>query len=96
MRARINAQEAHYFDMHLSHEAQEMRYGFLPKPKFAIVEACELTDDGEIVPTSGVGILPTICRLADHIIVELNTTTPKELRGMHDIYEPNDPPHREA
>lgn len=96
MRARINVQEAHYFDMHLSHEAQEMRYGFLPKPKFAIVEACELTDDGEIVPTSGVGILPTICRLADHIIVELNTTTPKELRGMHDIYEPNDPPHREA
>lgn len=96
LRARINAQEAHYFDMHLSHEAQELRYGFLLKPKFAIVEACDLTDDGEIVPTSGVGILPTICRLADHIIVELNTTTPKELRGIHDIYEPLDPPMRKA
>ncbi len=96
LRARINAQEAHYFDMHLSHEAQELRYGFLPKPKFAIVEACDLTADGEIVPTSGVGILPTICRLADHIIVELNTTTPKELRGIHDIYEPLDPPMRKA
>ncbi len=96
LRARINAQEAHYFDMHLSHEAQELRYGFLPKPKFAIVEACDLTADGEIVPTSGVGILPTICRLADQIIVELNTTTPKELRGIHDIYEPLDPPMRKA
>ncbi len=96
LRTRINAQEAHYFDMHLSHEAQELRYGFLPRPKFAIVEACDLTDDGEIVPTSGVGILPTICRLADHIIVELNTTTPKALRGMHDIYEPQDPPMRQA
>ncbi len=96
LRARINAQEAQYFDMHLSHEAQELRYGFLPKPKFAIVEACDLTADGEIVPTSGVGILPTICRLADHIIVELNTTTPKELRGIHDIYEPLDPPMRKA
>lgn len=96
LRTRINAQEAHYFDMHLSHEAQELRYGFLPKPKFAIVEACDLTADGEIVPTSGVGILPTICRLADHIIVELNTTTPKELRGIHDIYEPLDPPMRKA
>lgn len=96
LRARINAQEAHYFDMHLSHEAQELRYGFLPKPKFAIVEACDLTADGEIVPTSGVGILPTICHLADHIIVELNTTTPKELRGIHDIYEPLDPPMRKA
>lgn len=96
LRTRINAQEAHYFDMHLSHEAQELRYGFLPRPKFAIVEACDLTDDGEIVPTSGVGILPTICRLADHIIVELNETTPKELRGIHDIYEPQDPPMRKA
>lgn len=96
LRTRINAQEAHYFDMHLSHEAQELRYGFLPHPKFAIVEACDLTDDGEIVPTSGVGILPTICRLADHIIVELNETTPKELRGIHDIYEPQDPPMRQA
>ena len=96
LRTRINAQDAHYFDMHLSHEAQELRYGFLPRPKFAIVEACDLTDDGEIVPTSGVGILPTICRLADHIIVELNETTPKELRGIHDIYEPQDPPMRKA
>lgn len=96
LRTRINAQEAHYFDMHLSHEAQELRYGFLQKPKFAIVEACDLTDDGKIVPTSGVGILPTICRLADQIIVELNTTTPKELCGIHDIYEPLDPPMRQA
>ena len=96
LRSRLSAQEAHYFDMHLSHLAQELRYGFLPKPKFAIVEACELTDDGEIVPTSGVGILPTICRLADHIIVELNAAHPAALRGMHDIYEPQDPPCREA
>lgn len=94
LRNRLNAQEAHYFDMHLSHLAQELRYGFMPKPKFAIVEACSLSDDGKIVPTSGVGILPTICRLADHIIVELNAAHPAELCGMHDIYEPSDPPRR--
>ncbi|MGM9805670.1 MAG: acetyl-CoA hydrolase/transferase family protein [Candidatus Aphodosoma sp.] len=94
LRNRLNAQEAHYFDMHLSHLAQELRYGFLPKPKFAVVEACSLSEDGKIVPTSGVGILPTICRLADHIIVELNAAHPAELCGMHDIYEPLDPPYR--
>lgn len=94
LRNRLNAQETHYFDMHLSHLAQELRYGFLPKPKFAIVEACSLSDDGKIVPTSGVGILPTICRLADHIIVELNAAHPAALCGMHDIYEPQDPPVR--
>ena len=51
LRTRLNAQEAHYFDMHLSHLAQELRYGFMPKPKFAIVEACSLSEDGKIVPT---------------------------------------------
>jgi succinate CoA transferase len=95
-REALNKGEAHYFDMHLSVLAQELRYGFMPKPKFCIVEACDLTDDGEIVPTSGVGNLPTFCRLADYIIVELNAAHPKTLRGMHDIYEPKDPPMREA
>ena len=28
------------------------------------------------------------------IIVELNRRYPPELRGLHDIYEPLDPPHR--
>ncbi|MBR1929032.1 MAG: acetyl-CoA hydrolase/transferase family protein [Paludibacteraceae bacterium] len=94
LRTELNNQDAHYFDMHLSHLAQELRYGFLPKPKFAIIEACQVTDDGEIVPTAGVGIMPTICRLADHIIVELNEAMPAIMRGMHDIYEPADPPQR--
>jgi len=95
-RKALNSGEAHYFDMHLSALAQELRYGFMEKPKFCIVEACDLTDNGEIVPTSGVGNLPTFCRLADYIIVELNAAHPKTLRGMHDIYEPKDPPMREA
>ena len=94
MRNGINAGEHPYFDMHLSMLAQELRYGFLGKIDVAIVEAADVTEDGEIVPTSGVGILPTICRLADKIIVELNDKHPKEIRGIHDIAEPLDPPHR--
>ena len=96
LRTRLPAHDAHYFDMPLSHLAQELRYGFMPRPTVAIVEACKLTDDGRIVPTSGVGILPTICRMADKIIVELNAAHPEALEGMHDIYEPQDPPCREA
>ncbi|MDR2684793.1 MAG: acetyl-CoA hydrolase, partial [Prevotellaceae bacterium] len=38
-REALNSGEAHYFDMHLSQLAQELRYGFMPKPKFCIVEA---------------------------------------------------------
>lgn len=96
LRALINNGGTEYFDMHLSMLAQEIRYGFLGKIDVAIVEASDVTEDGEIVPTTGVGITPTICRLADKIIVELNDRHPKELRGMHDICELQDPPHREA
>lgn len=94
MRALLNAHGAEYFDMHLSELAQSLRYGFLGRVDVAIVEAVDVTDDGEIVPAEGVGILPTICRMADKILIELNRFHPKELRGIHDIYEPEDPPMR--
>ena len=83
-----------YFDMHLSQLAQEIRYGFLGGVDVAIIEACEVSDSGEIIPTSGVGITPTICRLAKTVIVELNRRVPSKLRGIHDIYELQDPPKR--
>ena len=94
LRKSLNAHDAAYFDMHLSQLAQELRYGFYGKVNVAIVEAADVTEDGEIVPTCGVGIIPTICKMADKIIVELNSCHPKAIRGMHDIYEPLDPPLR--
>jgi len=94
LRTALNSNSAPYFDMHLSTLAQELRYGFMPKPKFAVLEVCDFTADGELVLTAGVGISPTVAHLADHIILELNHKHPKALRGFHDIYEPCDPPCR--
>lgn len=95
LRAAMNRLDGpNYFDMHLSQLAQELRYGFMPKPTVAIIEACDINDKGEVILTSGVGISPTIARMADKVIIELNRRHSKELRGMHDIYEPADPPYR--
>jgi succinate CoA transferase len=94
MRTLLNSHGAHYFDLHLSEIAQNLRYGFLGKVNVAVIEAADVTQDGEIVLTDAVGISPTICRLADKILIELNHYHPKEIRGMHDIYEPADPPLR--
>ncbi|GHT43637.1 acetyl-CoA hydrolase [Bacteroidia bacterium] len=94
LRTLLNARETNYFDLHLSELAQMLRYGFLGKVDVAIIEASDVTEDGEIVPTAAVGITPTICQLADRIIVELNKRHPKGIRGMHDICELQDPPHR--
>jgi succinate CoA transferase len=93
-REAINNGEFDFFDLHLSQLAQEIRYGFYGKINVAVVEACEVTESGEIVPTTGMGIMPTICRVADIVIVELNKKIPPKLRGIHDIYELQDPPKR--
>ncbi|KAA6347728.1 Propionyl-CoA:succinate CoA transferase [termite gut metagenome] len=90
----VNNGEIAYNDIHLSQMAQEIRYGFMGKINVAIVEACELTEDGKIYPTAGSGITPTVCRLADQIIVELNSAHSKKMIGLHDVYEPLDPPYR--
>jgi succinate CoA transferases len=94
MRTALNKGEFDFFDLHLSQLAQEIRYGFLGKINVAVIEACDVTEKGEIIPTTGVGITPTICRVADIVIVELNKNVPKKLRGIHDLYELQDPPKR--
>jgi succinate CoA transferase len=94
MRNALNEHDVHYFDLHLSELAQYLRYGFLPRPNLTILEACDITDDGKIYLTSSVGISPTLACLADKILIELNQYHPKELAGIHDIYEPADPPVR--
>jgi succinate CoA transferase len=94
LRQAMNEGTTDYFDLHLSHLAQSLRYGFLEKINCAIIEAADITDSGEIIPTCGVGISPTICEYADKIIVELNDRHPRQIRGIHDIYVPLDPPLR--
>ena len=93
-RKAVNNGEIAYNDIHLSQMAQEVRYGFMGKVKLAIIEACEVTPDGKIYLTAAGGIAPTVARLADKVVVELNAAHSKNMIGMHDVYEPLDPPYR--
>lgn len=94
-RKAVNNGEVAYNDIHLSQMAQEIRYGYYGKINVAIIEACHVTPDGKIYLTAGGGITPTIARLADHIIIELNAAhRGTDCIGLHDVYEPIDPPYR--
>ena len=42
---------------------QYIRYGFLGPVDVAVIEAADITSDGEIVITSGVGCSSTYCRM---------------------------------
>lgn len=95
-RKAVNNGEIAYNDIHLSQMAQYIRYNFLGKINTGIIEACDVTPDGKIYLTAAVGIAPTVARLADKLIIELNAAHSTKMIGMHDVYEPLDPPRRRA
>lgn len=95
-RGKVNAGQIAYNDIHLSQMAQELRYGFLGDVDWAILEVCAIEDDGKVYLTAGGGIAPTVARLAKKgIILELNSFHSDKSIGIHDVYEPKDPPMRE-
>lgn len=95
IRKLINNGTIQYTDLHLSHVAQMSRYGYLGgKVDVAIIEAAAITEEGHIIPTTSLGNSASFVQSADIVIVEVNTSQPLELEGMHDVYVPLDPPHR--
>ncbi|MGB0679237.1 MAG: succinate CoA transferase [Polyangiales bacterium] len=94
LRHAINSGQVRFLDMHLSQVAQNARYGFFGPIDVAIIEACDLDAQGRAVLTTGVGCAPTWVRLAKRVFIERNRRHPATLCGMHDLFEPADPPHR--
>lgn len=94
LRAQINQGRVRFVDMHLSVLPQVVRYGFLGPIHWAVVEAADVTRGGGIVLTNSVGATPTYLHEAQRIFIELNAKHSPSLLGMHDIFEPQDPPAR--
>ncbi|TRY18326.1 acetyl-CoA hydrolase/transferase family protein [Tessaracoccus rhinocerotis] len=96
MRSAINAGDADYLDIHLSHMGQQVRRGYFGRLNLAVVEVTAITEDGKLVPSSSVGMNRTYLDEADFIVLEVNEWQSEELLGMHDIFYDvgNLPPHR--
>jgi succinyl-CoA:acetate CoA-transferase len=96
VRKRINAGDMEYMDIHLSHVAQYMEYGFLGKLDLAVVEVTAVLEDGRAIPSTSLGNNKSWIECADRIILEVNSWQSLDLEGMHDIYYGLDaPPNRE-
>ena len=94
-RERINKGQMDYIDIHLSHVAQFVWFGFLGKLNVAVVEVAGILEDGRLIPSSSVGNNKTWLDQADKVILEVNSLQPLGLEGMHDIYYGTQiPPHR--
>ena len=90
MRKRLNAHDAHYFDIHLSELAQKLRYGTFGDIDVAIIEAAHVNDDGSMLLGYGLGMTPTVAQMAKKIIVEVNEAISPEVEGLHDIFSSRD------
>jgi succinyl-CoA:acetate CoA-transferase len=94
-RRQINAGDVQYMDIHLSHVAPFVWFGFFGKLDVAVVEVAGVLPDGRLIPSSSVGNNKTWLDQADKVILEVNRWQPEALEGMHDIYYGTDlPPHR--
>lgn len=86
LRKAINNNEISFIDQHLGETAELIKNDHFPKIDLAIIEATQINEDGSIVPTTSVGNSPTFLYLAKKIIVEINTSMPETLNGVHDIF----------
>jgi succinate CoA transferase len=94
MRKLANTGKLDFIDMHLSHVSQMVLGGFLGKVDVAIIEATEVTPDGKVFLTTGIGNAPTFLKCADRVIIEVNAHHSPRLREMTDIFILPPPPNR--
>lgn len=96
VRAQINSGHMQYVDIHLSHVAQFVWFGFLGHLNVAVIEVAGVLPDGRLIPSTSVGNNKTWIDQADHVILEVNTWQNLGLQGMHDVYYGTAvPPHRQ-
>ncbi|MDR1921013.1 MAG: hypothetical protein LBS31_04625 [Candidatus Adiutrix sp.] len=94
MRRAVNERRMVYVEQQIAKLPRLLRSGALGGIDVAVVEALGFTEEGRLIPTSSVGLMPLLLEMADRIIVEINSAQPAGLEGLHDVYLPGRPPER--
>lgn len=93
----INAGKIRMGDKHLGLFAQDIGYGFYTengRMDVVIIEVSAINEDCGLALTSSCGIVPELMKVADKIIIEVNTGQPS-FEGLHDIVMAENPPNRQ-
>ncbi len=85
MRKNINAGNVLFIDQHLGETAEHILDGQF-KINLGVLEVAEILEDGSLVPTTSIGNNAEIAASADKLIIEINTSIPTNIKGIHDIY----------
>ncbi|MDC7226490.1 MAG: acetyl-CoA hydrolase/transferase C-terminal domain-containing protein [Spirochaetales bacterium] len=93
--AQTNNGTMRYVEQQMNKMPKLLRRGSFGRIDVAVVEALGFDDDGNLIPTSSVGMAHYLLDAAEHIIVEINRAQPERLRRLHDIHIPAAPPETE-
>ena len=94
MRGKINSGEMKYQDIHLSHSGLQVEQGFFGELDVTVVEVTRITEEGHLIPSSGVGNNLECIAAAKKLIIEVNFWQSLDLEGMADVYRVPHLPNR--
>ncbi len=96
VREKINSGATEFLDPHIGSLSRIVRAGFLGEIDVALVEVTGVTEDGRLIPSTSVGNNQVFLDCAREVILEVNSSQPAGLEGMHDVIELLNPPFHPA
>lgn len=93
--AQANDGSLRYVEQQMSKMPRLLRNNSLGPTDIAVIEALGFDEEGDLIPTSAIGMNHYLMDAAAEIIVEINAAQPEVLRELHDVYIPATPPNTE-
>ena len=78
--AQANSGSLSYVEQQMSKMPRLLRSGSFGEIDVAVVEALGFDEDGDLIPSSSIGMTHYLMDAADEIIVEINAAQPEVLR----------------
>jgi len=93
--AQANKGTLKYVEQQMCRMPQLLKSGSFGKIDIAVIEALGFDAEGNLIPSSAIGMTHYLMEAADKIIVEINTAQPEILADLHDIHIPAAAPDRQ-
>ncbi len=91
--SQINNGSVRYVEQQMNKMPRLLRSDSFGKIDIAVIEALGINENGDLIPTTSVGLTHNLINAADEVIIEINMAQSEKLFGLHDVFIPQAPPH---
>jgi succinyl-CoA:acetate CoA-transferase len=96
LRKLINQRKVLFSDLRSGIFPQLVRSGSWGEVDCAVIQAVGITEEGGIIPSASLFDGASFVQMAKQVVVEINCRYPSGLYGIHDVYLPEFPPHKDV